>query len=144
LSSQCSKERLDQHDSGHIDEDQRRGERTVDERAVYQEVDVVEAIPQDGDAGGDRDGGEGRDPEEEHHVLNESWDCLRQHERDDKARRHDRCCIDDPLQLQPLPAPRPPKTGDHRNNRDEDGDRHYPVAGTPQNLDEAPHFSPDA
>ena len=56
LAGECAEYRLRRRHSTELDNRKDRGERTVDEGAVYEEVDLVEAVFEDRDPRSHRDG----------------------------------------------------------------------------------------
>jgi hypothetical protein len=101
----------DPHHDGHVHRGDEAGHRTVDQRLVDDEVDVVQAVFQDGDAQCHRQG-QDRQGFDQRRELADG--------RRDELRDHDHHGVRDPLELLTLLPSRPHEPNDDRRGRGKD------------------------
>jgi len=106
---------LEQHHEGEVGRDERPRHRAVDERAIDDEVHVVEAVAEHRDCDRDRDDLQCSD----HEVLTDLA-LLLESSASEETERHDAAAERKPLQLLSLDPTRGPKS---RHDRSNPGDR---------------------
>ncbi len=113
---QAGQQVLPTEDEPEVDNQQARGEQAIDQRAINQHIDIVEAISQHGDACRDRNTDHGKIEERARAATGK---C---EYRDENHEEHeDAYCqaVGEPFQLLAFNASRPPET---QENRDDTGD----------------------